>query len=153
MKRMMIRIALVASVVGLLLVVFASRESRVVPKAHAEEGCSVASLKGAYGFFRTGTVPAGPLAAVGIITFDGAGNWTGRQTIRRNGVTVSDLFTDRPAVGLYEVFPDCTGKFLDLNGNVFAHVVVVDGGKELFGMSLSTGNSVYGVWKKINKED
>ncbi len=153
MKPMMTRIALVASVVGLLLVVFASRESRVVPKAHATEGCSVASVKGAYGFFRTGTVPAGPLAAVGIITFDGAGNSTARQTIRRNGVTVSDLFTTPAAQATYEVDPDCAGRFFLPDGSVFSHFVAVDGGNELFIMSLSTGNSVYGVVKKINKED
>ena len=152
MKRMMIRLALIASVVGLLFAMFPARgrQSALVAKVHAQEGCSVATLQGTYGFFRTGAVPAGPLAAVGIATFNGNGTTTFAQTIRKNGVTTSDLFTDPPQVGLYEVDANCTGKFLTTDGSVFAHIVIVDGGKELFGMSLSDENTVTGVWKKIN---
>jgi len=39
------------------------------------------------------------------------------------------------------------------DGSVFGHFVVVDGGKEFFGLSLSPGNPVNVVWKKISKED
>jgi hypothetical protein len=156
MKRMITRMALIASMAGLLLVVFASRDgrSRVVPTAHAQEGCSVASVKGAYGFFRTGMVPVGPLAAVGIAMFDGSGTASARQTIRKNGVTTSDLFTDPPLVGPYEVDSDCAGRMLTdaVTRTVFAHFVVVDGGKELFIISLTDANTVYGVMKKIRSE-
>jgi len=82
MKRLITWMAVIASVVGLLLVMFPSRghKSTVLPRVHAQEGCSVATFNGTYGFYRTGTVPAGPLAAVGIATYDGHGNSTARQT-------------------------------------------------------------------------
>lgn len=147
---------LIASVV-LGVPVFRGGRSGIVASVHAQEQenlenktCSVATLKGAYGFFRTGTTSAGPLAAVGIATFDGAGTATARQTIRKNGVTTEDLFKDPAIQGPYEVDPDCTGRFLDGAGNVFAHFVVVDDGREIIGMSLSSGNSVYGIWKRIH---
>jgi hypothetical protein len=133
-----------------------------ISKVHAQEqerekdkengSCSVATLNGAYGFFRTGTVPGGPLAGVGIITFDGTGAVaTARQTTRRNGVTTADLFASPPLVGPYEVDPDCAARFFLPDGSVFVHAVVVDEGNELFIVSLSDANTVYGVMKKINK--
>lgn len=155
MKRIMIRVVLFASVPGLLLAMSPSRghQSDLIAKAHAEEGCSIATLQGAYGFYRSGATPDGPLAAVGIATFDGKGSTTARQTIRKNGVTISDLFTDPPLTGLYQVDPDCAGRFLTTDGSVFAHIVIVDEGKELFGISLSDDNTVTGVWKKMNRGD
>lgn len=143
--------------VAVVTVLFAGNWLGTVTALHAQGQedsavCSVATLKGAYGFFRTGATAVGPLAAVGIATFDGTGAVvSGRQTVRKNGVTTSDLFTDPAGEGPYEVDPDCTGRFLNPDGSVFAHVVIVDGGKEFFIMSLSKGNSVYGVMKKISK--
>ncbi len=153
MKRTITSMALGGIAASLLLigVAFRGERSGIVPKVHAERGCSVASLNGAYGFFRVGTVPAGPLGAVGIATFDGTGAVaTARQTIRRNGVTTRDLFTDPPLENPYEVDPDCAGRFLNPDGSVFGHAVVVDGGNEVFIISLSPGNTVTGVMKKIN---
>ncbi len=156
MKRMMIRIGAIASVVGLLLVMSPSRgrQSGGLPKVRAQGGCSLSSVKGSYGVFRTGATSGGPLAAVGIETFDGAGNSSAIQTIRKNGVTTNDLFADPPAVDLYEVDPNCAGRFVHPDGTVFGHFVVVTylGGQELFGLSLTDANSVYGVWKKMNSE-
>jgi hypothetical protein len=114
-----------------------------------QKGCSVATLNGASGFFRTGITSAGPLAAVGIITFDGKGGSAARQTIRMNGITVSDLFTDPALSGPYEVDSDCAGRFLNPDGTVFGHFVVVDGGNELFILSLSDANDVDGVMRRI----
>ena len=144
---------------------FPSHKLDVVPKAYAGDDrgaaaaqdqddtavCSVATLNGAYGFFRTGATAIGPLAAVGIATFDGKGTGTARQTIRKNGITTSDMFTNPPIEGPYEVDTDCAARFLNPDGSVFAHAVIVDGGNELFIMRLSNGNSVYGVMKKIGK--
>ena len=143
---MTIRVVLIAWVAGLLVVIspFRGRQLDIIPRVHAQEGCSVATLQGAYGFYRTGTTPVGPLAAVGIATFDGQGNTSARQTIRKNGVTTSDLFADPPLLGLYQVDADCAGRFLTPDGSVFALIVIADGGKEL-GISLSTSNTVSGV--------
>lgn len=148
---------LIASVL-LGVPIFRGGRSGIVASVHAEEqenlenkSCSVASLKGAYGFFRTGTTSAGPLAAVGIATFDGTGAVAvARQTIRKDGITIQDLFTGPSLGGPYEVDPDCAARFLNPDGSVFAHAAIVDRGNELFILSLSDANSVYGVMKKIN---
>ena len=160
MKRYVSWITLGGMIASVLLglPVFRGARSEIVASVHAQEqetpqnkSCSVASLKGAYGFFRTGTTSAGPLAAVGIATFDGTGAvGTARQTIRKNGITTQDLFLDPALAGPYEIDPDCAARFLNPDGSVFAHAVVVDGGNELFILSLSDANSVYGVMKKID---
>ena len=135
---------------------FQGHQGSIVPKVHAQEtdrheSCSNATLNGTYGFYRTGTSSDGPLAAVGLITFDGTGAHSpARQTIRRNGVTVRDLFDDPALDGLYEVDPDCAGRLLNFDGTVAGHFMVVDGGKEIFNISLRPGNSVIGVFRKID---
>lgn len=155
MRQVVARIGVIAFMVGVLLLMSSSRSrhSPIVLRVHAQEGCSVATLNGTYGFYRTGTTSAGPLASVGIATYDGNGTTTTRQTIRKNGVTTQDLFTGPTQVASYEIDPDCAGRLLNPDGSAFSHFVVVDGGKEFFGLSLSPGNSVNVVWKKINKED
>src|SRR6267143_1579773 len=161
MERLVASIAASGLVASLCVWVLPGGGLGTISKVHAQEKerekdkengtCSVATLNGAYGFFRTGTVPDGPLVAVGIITFDGTGAAAARQTIRRNGVTTADLFTNPPLVGPYEVDPDCAARFFLPDGSVFVHAVVVDEGNELFIVSLSDANTVYGVMKKINK--
>jgi hypothetical protein len=151
------RVATLLATTGLvcaILTVGHSNKSRIsfVPAVHAQEGCSVASLKGEYGFLRTGTTAVGPLGAVGIATFDGAGTSTALQTIRKNGVTTSDLFADPALIAPYEVDPNCAGRILNPDGTAFAHLVVVDRGRELFIISLSAGNTVTGVMKKIDED-
>ena len=49
---------------------------------------------------------------------------------------------------------DCTVKFIDpITGSEIARVVIVDNGKELYSLSLTAGNAVYGVYKKIHTSD
>jgi hypothetical protein len=161
MKRPVAWITLGGLIVSLLLGVWVLPRGRsgTITEARAAEkdnaACSVATLNGAYGFYRTGTTSVGPLASVGIATYDGNGTTTVRQTIRKNGVTTQDLFTGPTQVASYEVDPDCAGRLLNPDGSAFSHFVVVDRGKEFFGLSLSPGNSVNVVWKKItiSKED
>lgn len=76
-----------------------------------------------------------------------------RQTTRRNGVTISDLFTTPAGPGTYEVDSDRSARGLNPDGSVFVHFVVVDGGNELLIVSLSDANTVHGVMKKINRDD
>lgn len=158
MKRTISFIALAGLIAALLvgLSLFQRHQPGIVPTAHAQEtdaheSCSNATLNGTYGFYRTGTTGAGPLAAVGLITFDGTGAHSpARQTIRRNGVTVRDLFADPALDGPYEVDPDCAGRFLNSDGSVAGHFVVADGGKEIFNISLTPGNTVIGVFRKMS---
>lgn len=108
-------------------------------------GCSNAALKGSYGFYRAGTTPDGPLAAVGILFYDGNGHSQSRQKISRNGAHEFSVASYE-----YEVAADCTSKTF-ANGNEIANGVVVDNGNRVFFFSLAEGNTVYGVAEKIRK--
>lgn len=152
MKRMTIRIALGGLIASLLVMAgFHGRRSGIVSIVHAQNnsqgGCTNASLNGTYGFYRTGTTSQGPLAALGIVTYDGNGVASGHQTISRNGV-----FQDVASQGLYHVNPDCTGTLLSSDGvTVIGLLVVVDHGKEVFILSMTPGNAVYGVEQKLGE--
>jgi hypothetical protein len=114
-----------------------------------ERACSNKTLKGSYGSYRTGSTSTGPLAAVGILFLDGNGNVSGSQSISRNGVFTFDAAIS----GLYEVAADCTARFLTDTGDEVARVHIVDGGKEFYELSETSGNAVYGVAKKIHTDD
>lgn len=111
--------------------------------------CSEATLKGQYGFYRAGSTPAGPLAAIGFILFDGKGNLAGTQQISRNGTYTLDL----DMAGPYTVDEDCTGKLLTPAGVEVGRFVIVDDGREYYQLSLSNGNAVYGIGKKLRTDD
>ena len=147
MKLKMRSLLTLALVTGLLL------SPSTVPRAHADDqhqkACSNKTLNGSFGTYRTGSTSTGPLAALGILFFDGNGNVSGSQNISRNGI-----FTfDAPISGPYEVAADCTARFLMDNGVEVARVVIVDGGKEFYEFSETAGNAVYGVGKKIHTDD
>jgi hypothetical protein len=127
-----------------ILSVIPGETVRGIENRVAQRGCTIASLEGTYGFFRAGTIPAGPLAAVGIATYDGTGNSTATQTISRNGTIVPG---GQPAS--YEVSGDCTGRLIAANGQEFARFVVVERGNEIFQISLTAGNAVTGVQRKV----
>ena len=109
--------------------------------------CSNATLKGSWGYYRTGTnnnvEVAGPYAGVGIMFADGNGNAKRRQTVSFNG-----SYEKNTASFQYEVKPDCTGRLLNANGNEFAWFVIVDGGKEFYLISKNN-QTIYGVGKRI----
>jgi hypothetical protein len=119
----------------------ASHYERVVDGPGAREapqaGCTNAILTGSYGFQRMGQTNQGQLTSLGMTTFDGQGTDSGGQTTSRNGVFSVVQFPRQP----YMVNPDCTGALI-LNGAAFAHLVIVHGGSEVLGMSLTPGNNV-----------
>jgi hypothetical protein len=118
----------------------------LAPKAHAQQQCSNASLRGGYGFHATGTdVPAGtPRAVITLYTFDGGGNWTATVTLNNNGTVLQF-----PDAGTYVVNPDCTGTLMPSSGGSYA-AVVVDGGKEVFLMRTEPSTIVlHGNAKKL----
>ena len=117
--------------------------------AKKHKHCTNASLSGTFGYHRSGTNHnAGivtDIAAVGIITFDGSGGDIGHQDISRNGV-----FTlDSQGQGTYQVNSDCTFKLFLADGTDIAHGVIVDGGNELYALSMTPGNAVILVAKKL----
>ncbi len=128
----------------------------LVPRVHADEGCSVANLSGSYGFYRQGTTGvatanANALAAVGITTFDGAGNTVApaHQAISKNGV-ISDFNQPAGIGGFYQVNSDCTGQLIAPDGvTPVADFVIVDGGKGLYALSLSPSNAVIEVARRV----
>ena len=146
MKPRTISIAAVALASGLLFGI--SQIAGVHADDRHKRGCSNKTLKGSYGSHRTGNGSMGPLAAVGRISFDGNGNSSSVQNMSRNGTYTFDV----ELVGTYEVAEDCTGKFIDTMGNEVSRIVIVDDGKEFYGLSLSAGAAIYGVWKKIHND-
>jgi hypothetical protein len=107
-----------------------------LPKVEAHEGsegCSVATLNGVYGQVLKGDVlNVGPIVAVGVTTFDGAGHFSAEQTINLNGNVFS-----APLTGTYTVNRNCTG-IADAVGTGLHSFVIVAGGKE---MDLMDNNS------------
>ena len=114
----------------------------VSPLAAADgegRGCSNATLKGDYGFILTGTNASGPppaplqqIIGVGMVRFDGAGNFT--QTDNIHGSITGFTAPDRPGSGTYSIKEDCTGvSTLLIPGQppVERRFVVVDKGKEV----------------------
>lgn len=90
------------------------------PVAHAKPGqdqdkddqCTVASLHGSYGYFLSGPlIGVGPVAAVGIVTLDGAGGLSALDTVSNNGV-----IGRRNGSGAYTIKSNCTGS-VSLNGD------------------------------------
>lgn len=100
-------------------------------KKMPEGSCSLATLNGTYALFGNGTMSTPPLigfptvtqvAQVGILTFDGAGNFSGQDTTNKNGAVVPDAqFT-----GAYNVNSDCTASatFHTIDGDIHEEGVI-----------------------------
>ena len=112
---------------------------------HASRNCSVASLQGTYGFYRTGMGPFGPVAGQGIGFLDGKGNFHAVVNNSRNG----EISLDEEYSGTYTVAPDCTGAFL-VDGGESERFVVVDEGKGFYGVSVFEGITAYTVGTRIH---
>lgn len=161
MTRMITTIAFGVLFAGLTLTGLSRSGNRpsLVSNVHSDNGCSVASVSGTYGFYRHGTTGvatanANSLAAVGIISFDGSGNVVapGHQAISKDG-TISDFNQPAGVGGSYQVNADCSGQEFSPAGALIADFVVVDGGKGLYLLSLSPGNAVVGVATRIRQPE
>jgi hypothetical protein len=120
--------------------------------AQDDQSCSVASLKGAYGFQISGTVP-GVLAIGGVarVVFDGQGNFTQTDDLQ---ILVSGqapiVILDRPGSGTYTINPDCTGtETLNAGGQVHhSRLVLVNHSKKIFDMGSDPGVVLTGVGER-----
>lgn len=121
----------------LLMFLFASLPAALNAQGNNEEdrGCTVADLKGSFGFTFTGTArtETGPSPRAGIqrYKFDGNGNFSGTQTTVADGKPLRRTF-----VGTYTVESDCTGSailtFMDGNrATILSDFVIVDDGREV----------------------
>ena len=119
----------------------------IVAKKQNASGCSNATLTGNYAVTLTGfgTPPphlspgnaSVPVALAGLATFDGAGTFTGSFTNSHNG-EISTLQSD---AGTYAVNSDCTGTLTDETAGVHFAIVILDGGKEGFGIQTDIGTA------------
>ncbi len=111
------------------------------------EACSNETLRGRYGFLRTGqnnTLP-GPVASLGQVTLDGHGNATENTVVTsRNGV----ITEGGSRTGNYVVNSDCTGYFTGSDGSKGDDFVVVQRGRKLLEASTQPGRIVTAVVEK-----
>jgi hypothetical protein len=88
-------------------------DTGLVRTVHAAQGtCSLATVQGSYVVFGQGTItgplpgfppPPFPTNHTGIVSFDGAGNFTGSEMASVDGMAGPATFT-----GTYNVNPNCT---------------------------------------------
>jgi hypothetical protein len=122
-----------------------------VPAHH--HACSVASLRGAYAFRRTGVNnDVGPIAEIGIDVFSGDGT---RQIIRSTRSANGEIqdWINPAASGTYIVRADCAGSLFDADGTKSNNILVLDGGKRFFLLSLRPGTIVTAEVVRIEGED
>jgi hypothetical protein len=117
--------------------------------------CSNRTLRGDYGFSIDGTILAGTpnaflLRGVAMTHFDGHGNLSQVDFTTRNGVPIGADW--RPAVGTYEVNPDCTGTAQivpdDGSPTLNLRLVVVDRGREV--RTIVVGNATGSVGIRVD---
>ena len=106
-------------------------------------GCSVATLRGAYGIQAQGTRPAAPggptESVIGVVLriYDGAGQFTQVDNIKGS---ITGITPDRPGFGTYEVNEDCTAvaRFQPGPGiSLEERMVIVAGGDEVLSIVSS----------------
>jgi hypothetical protein len=154
-----IRVVCELVVLGILAALFSlgitSKHS--IPAVHASTGCSLATLTGPYGFTQTGFFNFAekggggyaPTADVGLVTFDGDGNFTANFTDSTNGKVTTGL----SAPGTYAVNPDCTGTLSIENvtspGETSPYtIVIVGGGTELMAIAAQNESTQTIIAKK-----
>jgi len=132
---------------SLLLLVAGTQRSRAGSNVRPDLGfpCSDGTLRGTYGIQMHGTSPVPPpvggsQTVIGVVkrTFDGMGNFTQIDNIHGS---VTGWTPDRAGSGTYQVNPDCTGatQFQPAPGApvIEERIVIVDGGSELYSVTVS----------------
>jgi hypothetical protein len=113
-------------------------------RAKEKEGCSVATLRGGYGFLNVGTtVGVGPTDLLGLSDFDGAG----RFSVPAVTLSVNGQISRLTGEGTYTVRPNCTGT-LTVTGAGHFDLVVVRGGDEVMMIGTDPGTVAAVVLKK-----
>jgi hypothetical protein len=135
--------ALLALAVLAAMVIVTTISKHAVRAVYAQSVCSVPTLSGDYAFSQEGWAPMPgqgnqlPFFNVGVIAFDGRGNFTVRFTnASPRGISME---TD---VGTYRVNSDCTASISITSGpgaGASFNMVIIGGGAELFGVNTATG--------------
>jgi hypothetical protein len=116
----------------------------------AHEGCSNATLRGSYGIEASGVSVsgplAGPLAIVGVLTYDGFGQVSGSLTQRVTTSTGPTTLDHVPFAGTYQVNPDCTVEDAltnESNATLSVHEsVIVESGRRFLILNTTAGPAV-----------
>jgi hypothetical protein len=95
-------------------------------------------------------VVGGPIAEIGILVFNGDGTRGGRRITSSANGEIED-WTDVPPSGSYTVDPDCTGSFFDADGTKIQNLVVLDGGKRFFSLSVAPDTIVTSEGKRLDE--
>ena len=111
--------------------------------SYAQAACTTSSLKGTFGFTCQGTVGGDSVAEVGIATYDGKGNVSGRKTSSVNGTITKDVEFS----GTYTVQADCTASATFLDGSELAYVLDAHG-SELRAIATAAGTEYTCLKKK-----
>jgi hypothetical protein len=125
--------------------------------------CGARTIRGDFGIQMQGTRPTPPPnsvteTVVGVVlrTFDGHGNFTQIDNIKGS---VTGIVPDRPGMGTYEVYPDCSGVTLfqpdPSNPNLIIkeRIVVLRDGAEIRTMAETPAAlMVTSVGKRIHRK-
>jgi len=118
-----------------------------------DDECTLASLHGSYGYFLSGPlIGLGLVAAVGIVTLDGAGGLSARDTVSNNGV-----ISHRNGSGGYTMKSNCTGS-VSLDGDFLGFtadftVVPESHGSEFTFIVTNPFTNQSGEAKKVVRQD
>jgi len=127
--------------------------AKSVENQDKHDECTLASLHGSYGYFLSGPlIGLGPVAAVGIVTLDGAGGLSARDTVSNNGVN-----GHRNGSGAYTMNSNCTGS-ITLNGDFQGFsadftVVPESRGREFTFIVTNPFTNQAGEAKKVARQD
>ena len=133
---------------GLLLLVAGTHGSGAATSGGQDlvgSHCANNTIRGTYGIQMQGTGPVPPPVGgtqtlIGVVTrtYDGMGNFTQIDNIHGS---VTGWVPDRPGSGTYQVNPDCTAatQFQPAPGApvIEERIVIVDGGSELYSVTVS----------------
>ena len=119
-----------------LLGVLSAEGERVLAKGEdAEDGCTLATVKGSWGSTINGTIlGVGPIAVAGLAKFQGDGTFSMDAT----AVVDGNVFPDQ-TTGIYTVNDNCTGTTMDSLGDSSKFVIV---GNRKKALAVSTKQGV-----------
>ena len=150
MSRTFASLVTLGGAVGLFMIAFEPAgkvRSSFAPNLHAKHrGCSVDTLEGDYvwRFNRLNVASGARRDALGVMSFDGAGNVSAVVTFNDDGISTLRV----PRSGTYVVDADCTGTLL-LDGVNYWDLVLTDDASE--GRVIQTappGNRAPGVLRR-----
>ena len=144
---------------GLAVVFAVVMLSGLAVPAHAwDHSCSLATLTGNYAISQSGFESPNspgqkpqPFTDVGVVAFGGDGNFSFTVTDMSPGNPNPYIALQLTGSGTYTVNSDCTGSVSITTGDaagVTLNLVIIDGGREVFGIQTTPWVIATSDWKK-----